>query len=93
MAPHHKSNRAVEGNPDRGHNRGMPRRPDDEELAELTAQDRRGAGLPGVPAKDAESVYREAMDEIERQVRSGDIPTGNATRRGRAPFPPSRYEG
>ncbi|MFE6764944.1 MULTISPECIES: hypothetical protein [unclassified Streptomyces] len=43
---HHKSNREVEGDPDRDHSRGMPRRPDEEELQEMTAEDRRDVGLP-----------------------------------------------
>ncbi|GAA5023498.1 hypothetical protein [Kitasatospora paranensis] len=48
---HHKSNKAVEGDEGTGHGRGMPRRPDDDQLQELTEQDRVAAGLapdPGV---------------------------------------------
>lgn len=37
---HHKSNSAVEGDPDYGHGRGMPRRPDEEKLEERTDEDR-----------------------------------------------------
>ncbi|MBY8885262.1 hypothetical protein K7472_10435 [Streptomyces sp. PTM05] len=40
MAHHHKSNKQVEQNPDTGHSRGMPRRPDEEELDERTREDR-----------------------------------------------------
>ncbi|MEU3030615.1 hypothetical protein ACPCBC_29865 [Streptomyces incarnatus] len=38
---HHKSNEQVEGDPDTGHGRGMPRRPDEAELARRTREDRR----------------------------------------------------
>ncbi|WUH89056.1 hypothetical protein OG900_02195 [Streptomyces sp. NBC_00433] len=47
---HHKSNKAVEGDPDSGHSRGMPGRPDDEELRERTEEDREEVGLPPDPA-------------------------------------------
>jgi hypothetical protein len=43
MAHHHKSNRAVEGDPGTGHGRGMPERPDEGELEERTSVDRREA--------------------------------------------------
>jgi hypothetical protein len=49
---HHKSNKAVEGNPDTGHSRGMPERPDDEELQDRTEEDREEAGLRERPAED-----------------------------------------
>ncbi|WP_329171743.1 hypothetical protein [Streptomyces sp. NBC_01477] len=49
MAHHHKSNKAVEGNPDSGHSRGMPGRPDEDELEERTEEDRHEAGLPAEP--------------------------------------------
>ena len=42
---HHKSNKAVEGNPDSGHGGGLPRRPDEEELDERTEEDRELVGL------------------------------------------------
>ena len=45
-APHHKSNKQVEGDPDTGHSRGMPRRPDEDELAERLEEDREEVGLP-----------------------------------------------
>ncbi|MEG3630815.1 hypothetical protein [Streptomyces poriticola] len=45
MAHHHKSNQAVEGDPDTGHGRGMPRRPNQDELAARTARERQEAGL------------------------------------------------
>ncbi|MFF4172287.1 hypothetical protein [Streptomyces sp. NPDC001744] len=50
MAPHHKSNGEVEGDPDSGHGRGMPRRPDEQELDERLEEDREEAGLP--PGQD-----------------------------------------
>ncbi|MEV7402135.1 hypothetical protein AB0N93_17335 [Streptomyces sp. NPDC091267] len=45
MTHHHKSNEAVEGDPDNGHSRGMPRRPDEKRLEERLAEDRREARL------------------------------------------------
>ncbi|MFK0190974.1 hypothetical protein [Kitasatospora sp. NPDC090308] len=45
---HHKSNKAVEGDPDTGHGGGLPRRPDETELEERTEEDREEVGLdPG----------------------------------------------
>jgi hypothetical protein len=41
MAHHHKSNTAVEGDPGTGHSRGMPERPDEDELERRTRADRR----------------------------------------------------
>ncbi|MFE6055239.1 hypothetical protein ACFQ6N_31200 [Kitasatospora sp. NPDC056446] len=43
---HHKSNKDVEGDPDTGHGRGLPRRPDEAELEERTEEDREEVGLP-----------------------------------------------
>ncbi len=45
MSHHHKSNSNVEGNPETGHGRGLPRRPDDRELEERTDLDRTEVGL------------------------------------------------
>ena len=45
MSHHHKTNAAVEGDPDIGHGRGLPRRPDDRELEQLSYVDRIQAGL------------------------------------------------
>ncbi|WP_198035303.1 hypothetical protein [Streptacidiphilus rugosus] len=42
---HHKSNKAVEGDPDTGHGRGLPLRPDEDELEARTEFDREEAGL------------------------------------------------
>ncbi|MEY9873147.1 hypothetical protein ABH931_002629 [Streptacidiphilus sp. MAP12-33] len=42
---HHKSNKAVEGDPDTGHGRGMPRRANEDELEERTELDREEVGL------------------------------------------------
>ncbi|WP_327286931.1 hypothetical protein [Streptomyces sp. NBC_01198] len=49
MAHHHKSNKTVEGNPDSGHSRGMPERPEDQELEDRTEEDREELGLPPEP--------------------------------------------
>ncbi|MEE1827581.1 hypothetical protein PUR61_36190 [Streptomyces sp. BE20] len=46
---HHKSNKQVEGDPDTGHGRGLPLRPDEDELEERTEEDREEAGLPPDP--------------------------------------------
>ncbi|MER5912561.1 hypothetical protein ABT124_19220 [Streptomyces sp. NPDC001982] len=87
---HHKSNHEVEGGPERGHGRGMPRRPDQDELAERTEQDRREAGLPGAPPEDVEAEYEEEWREIDRETRAGEVETG-MHKRDRAPYPPSHY--
>ncbi|MFH9214913.1 hypothetical protein [Streptomyces globisporus] len=43
---HHKSNEEeVEGDPDTGHSRGMPRRPDEKRLDERLEEDREDVGL------------------------------------------------
>lgn len=55
---HHKSNEKVEGDPDTGHGRGLPRRPDEEELEELTEEERREAGLDPA-SEDATSTSDE----------------------------------
>ncbi|MET7384517.1 hypothetical protein [Streptomyces sp. NPDC005385] len=89
---HHKSNRAVEGDPEHGHSRGMPRRVDEDELQARTERDRREAGLPGGPTEDPEAEYRQEREEIDREVGTGEMPSGRATRRERDPFPPSHYE-
>ncbi|MFJ4835972.1 hypothetical protein ACIP79_39650 [Streptomyces sp. NPDC088747] len=90
---HHKSNRAVEGDPDHGHSRGMPRRVDEDELQARTERDRRAAGLSGGAAEDPEAEYREAREEIDREVGSGELRSGRTGRRSREAFPPSGYEG
>lgn len=88
---HHKSNRAVEGDPEHAHNRGMPLRCDDDELYARTVRERREAGLLAGPMDDPEAAYRRERVEIDLEVGSGRIPTGDVTRRGRAPYPPSSY--
>ncbi|MBW1595595.1 hypothetical protein [Streptomyces sp. JJ38] len=47
MAHHHKSNKDVEGAPNHGHGRGLPRRPDDGKLERRVEEDREAAGLTG----------------------------------------------
>jgi hypothetical protein len=49
---HHKSNKAVEGDPDTGHGGGLPRRPDEDELEERTELDREEVGLDPDPAPE-----------------------------------------
>ncbi|MFZ4300951.1 hypothetical protein ACOZE3_23935 [Streptomyces cinereoruber] len=49
IAPHHKSNKEVEGDPDTGHGRGLPRRPDEEKLDARLEEDREEVGLPPDP--------------------------------------------
>ncbi|MFB7380436.1 hypothetical protein ACFC26_25290 [Kitasatospora purpeofusca] len=56
---HHKSNKDVEGDPDTGHSRGLPKRPDEAELEELTKEDREEVGLP---ADGEEGEEREEGD-------------------------------
>ncbi|AVH54863.1 MULTISPECIES: hypothetical protein [Streptomyces] len=90
MAHHHKSNREVEGNPDFGHGRGLPLRPDVEELERRTDEDRREAGLP-VRTEDPWAEYEAVHTEINREVGLGEIQS-QISRKGRPPFPPTRYE-
>ncbi|SEO86894.1 hypothetical protein [Actinacidiphila rubida] len=61
MAHHHKSNKAVEGDPDTGHRGGMPRRPDDAELEERTMEEREEIGLNPEPGRSG--TERSAEDE------------------------------
>lgn len=90
MAHHHKPNRDVGSDPLHRHGRGLPRRPDEAELERRTLRDRREAGLTAHAPEDADTVYREARAEVERQVGSGEMPTASG-RAGRDPFPPTRY--
>ncbi|MEV6612729.1 hypothetical protein AB0N31_02290 [Streptomyces sp. NPDC051051] len=80
---HHKSNRAVEGDPYSGHGGGLPRRPDEEELARRTTLDRQEAGLPEGPAENPDLVYREVHEAVDHAVDNGMIPGATATRRTR----------
>ncbi|MGW6403138.1 hypothetical protein [Streptomyces sp. NPDC055134] len=90
MVRHHKSNRSVEGNPD--DRRGMPLRPDVDELERRTQEDLRDVGLrvkePERPAKQYEEIHR----EIDRAVDSGEMPAGKGPRSQRNAFPPTRYD-
>ncbi|MFF8563335.1 hypothetical protein ACIQWY_03240 [Streptomyces albidoflavus] len=92
MAHHHKPNRVVEGDSDRDHGRGMPRRPDEDKLERRTVRDREAAGLPGDAPESSEAAYRASHEEVDREAETGEIPTGDRTRRSRAPYPPTRYE-
>ncbi len=96
---HHKSNKAVEGDEGTGHGRGMPRRPDEDQLEERTEQDRAEAGLdpdPGVSLaeQNPEANYADEQNELDREVAEGDVPTDpGTTRKGRDPNPPTHYDG
>ncbi|MGW0818748.1 hypothetical protein ACWD00_37060 [Streptomyces viridiviolaceus] len=92
MAHHHKPNRAVEGDPAYGHTRGMPRRPDQDELDARTVREREEAGLPARAPQDADTVYRAVLDQVDSEANAGDIPTGS-TRKHRGTFPPTGYRG
>ncbi|MFD4985128.1 hypothetical protein ACFWMQ_02825 [Streptomyces sp. NPDC058372] len=92
MAHHHKPNRAVEGASDRDHGRGMPRRPDGEQLEQRTVRDREAAGLPGKAPTGSDAAYRAGQEEVDREVDAGEIPTGARTRKSRDAYPPTRYE-
>lgn len=91
MAHHHKSNRAVEGDPDYGHGRGMPRRPDEDDLEQRTVRDREEAGRPVKDEESPDEEYRAAQEEVDRQAEAGEMPTGADTRKERDPFPPTHY--
>ncbi|MEY9931378.1 hypothetical protein ABH926_006027 [Catenulispora sp. GP43] len=96
---HHKSNQTVEGDPDTGHGGGLPRRPDDDELAERTEADRAEAGLspdPGATPADVDPrvAYADGVDEIDREVAEGELLPDRDVPRGERPaFPPTRYDG
>ncbi|WP_042421292.1 hypothetical protein [Streptacidiphilus anmyonensis] len=91
---HHKSNKAVEGDPDTGHGGGLPRRPDEEELEERTELDREEVGLdPGAEPDDAEAYAGESA-EVDREAASGELTSdAGAHRKDREAFPPSDYGG
>ncbi|MFF1395174.1 hypothetical protein ACFVZD_15340 [Streptomyces sp. NPDC058287] len=90
MVHHHKSNRAVEGNPDA--RRGMPLRPNMDELERRTQEDLRDVGLrvkkPERPAKQYEAI----QNQVDREVDSGAMPSGKMSRAQRDAFPPTRYD-
>ncbi|MGW2342426.1 hypothetical protein [Streptomyces sp. NPDC001661] len=66
MSGHHKSNKKVEGNPETGHGRGMPLRPDAEELERRTREDEREAGVPEKARESSREQYEEAQAEVDR---------------------------
>ena len=93
MAHHHKSNKAVEGNPDTGHGGGLPRRPDDEELQERTEEEREEVDLPPGTEPGPEAQYEGEEAEVERQVESGELDSEAGLRRkDRDDFPPTSYD-
>ena len=85
---------------DRREHGGMPPRPDDDELAERTEQERVELGLADydpddvppatddpVPVDFTETdVYRQEVEEIDRETAEGSLPTGQ-----KPEFPPTRY--
>jgi hypothetical protein len=99
MAHHHKSNKAVEGDPDTGHGGGLPQRPDEAELEERTEVERVEAGLPADPGAtaadtDPEAEYSEAEAEVDRQADSGELAQeARVPKKDREAFPPSDYNG
>jgi hypothetical protein len=89
---HHKSNKTVEGDPDSGHGRGLPRRPDEDELEERTEVDREEAGLDPEAEPDAETAYAGEDAELDREARAGELtPDAGVHRKDRKDFPPSSY--
>ncbi|MEU7423470.1 MULTISPECIES: hypothetical protein [unclassified Streptomyces] len=93
MGHHHKSNEQVEGNPDTGHGRGLPRRPNQAALDERTRADRSAAGLAAGTLETPETQYQEVLAEIDSEVAQGDLRSSAGQRADRDPFPPTRYEG
>ena len=95
---HHKSNKAVEGDPDTGHGGGLPRRPDADELEERTGVDRESVGLPpGPEVADADvdpaAQHADEEAEVDRQVERGEIATdAGLPRQERDDFPPTGYD-
>ncbi|MDJ1137118.1 DEAD/DEAH box helicase [Streptomyces iconiensis] len=85
---------------------GMPRHPDDEELARMTEAERVDAGVDDYnpdevpPATDTEpsqrvtdsGQYAEERAEVDRELGEGELdPDQLAARRDREAFPPTRY--
>lgn len=92
MSGHHKSNKEVEGNPDTAHGRGMPVRPDAEQLERRTREDERAVGLHDKARRSSREQYEEAQAEVDREVDRGEVSSGRKTRAQREAFPPSDYE-
>ncbi len=91
---HHKSNKAVEGNPDTGHGGGLPRRPDEEQLEERTEEEREEAGLDPDAEESSDAQYADEEAEVDRQVGRGEIATdAGSHRKDRENFPPTGYPG
>lgn len=86
---------------DRREHGGLSARPDDDQLAELTEEERVDAGIDPyepdevppatddpVPTDITESEqYQEEREEIEREKGEGELPEEPG------PFPPTRYDG
>ncbi|MER5547840.1 hypothetical protein ABT072_36620 [Streptomyces sp. NPDC002589] len=68
MAHHHrKSDKRLEGDPDTGHGRGTPRRPDATERDERTRDDRRETGSPVGKWEDSGPQREEEQTETDRE--------------------------
>ncbi|MFF2503065.1 hypothetical protein ACFVTY_06755 [Streptomyces sp. NPDC058067] len=75
MVRHHKPNGAVAGDTYDSHARGLPLRPDPDELDRRTRDDERAVGIRVKKEKGPEDLYEEVRDEIDRQVDRGQMPT------------------
>ncbi|MFI6358280.1 hypothetical protein ACIBJF_38000 [Streptomyces sp. NPDC050743] len=64
---HHKSDERAEGNPDPGHGRAVPRRPDEARVDRRAREDRRQAGLPVGKWEDTGIPYEEERAEVDRE--------------------------
>ncbi|QMU67420.1 hypothetical protein [Streptacidiphilus sp. P02-A3a] len=89
---HHKSNKAVEGNPDTGHGGGLPRRPDERDLEERTEEERAEAGLDPEADAGPDAQYADEEAEVDREAGRGEVATDAGThRKARENFPPTGY--
>lgn len=86
---------------------GMPRRPDDEELARRTEAERVEAGLEDYDPDDVPSAtgteppervtdseqYADERAEVDREVAQGELETEQLeAREDRSAYPPTRYD-
>ncbi|GHE08276.1 hypothetical protein GCM10010339_56030 [Streptomyces alanosinicus] len=64
---HHKPDERVGKDPDTGHGRGAPRRPDEAQRDERTREDRRETGLPVGKWEDSGPQREEEQPETDRE--------------------------
>jgi len=103
MAPRDSDDGGVQFHRDRREHGGAPQRLDDDELAELTEEERVEAGLDDYdpdevpPATDTPpenvdiretEVYEEERAELRREIDDGEFREPSK----RDPFPPTRYD-